>query len=679
MRSLFRRALGQILVDGKFLSKRTLDRALEQQKQTHDLLGAVLVRMGVLCPSDVNVPLMIQGHLTSMEDAVKLAAGQRQLLGTLLVLSGKITAAQLDHAIAEHQRTGERLGEVFIRLGMLTKMQLKGLLDLQHNQESPASNPLRLGELLVTSGCITRDQLNLALAKQSQTGQKLGEVIVSEGFARRSQINHVVRLQKMCVNAVLAAILSMGVTAAASASSVSLQWNPATDGSVAGYRVHYQADSEIQPFQGPAPMDVQSATTATIGNLDPSHAYSFAVTAYDASGAESIYSNVITVPEAVPPTTALTAPAATTTLSGVVTVAASATDNVGVTKVEFYVNGVLQGTSLAAPFTYAWDTTALAAGSYTLMTKAYDAAGNVGQSATVTVKVFNDLTAPTASLTSPGNNMTVGGIVNVSASASDNVAVSRVEFYLNNSLLSATNVPPYAYNWDSKLAANGIYTLSAIAYDAAGNAGQSQIVTVNVFNDLLAPTVAVTAPGSGSTVSGTVTVTASASDNVGVSKVEFYRDGAVVAISSGAPYSYSWDTTSVANGSYTLTAKAYDSAGNAGVSQTSTVTVSNVIPDTIAPAVSIAYPTSNSKVSGTVALSVNASDNVGVARVEYYLSGNLVGSSSASPFGYSWDSRTVGDGNYVLTAKAYDAAGNSATSSGSVVTVSNARTTGRKR
>ncbi len=94
-------------------------------------------------------------------------------------------------------------------------------------------------------------------------------------------------------------------------------------------------------------------------------------------------------PDTTPPTTSITAPAAGATVSGTTTVTATATDDVGVTRVEFYVDGALKATDTAAPYTFAWDTTAYAAGSHGLATMAYDAAGNVGTSATVTVTVSN--------------------------------------------------------------------------------------------------------------------------------------------------------------------------------------------------------------------------------------------------------------------------------------------------
>ncbi|NOK20015.1 M20/M25/M40 family metallo-hydrolase [Corallococcus carmarthensis] len=95
-------------------------------------------------------------------------------------------------------------------------------------------------------------------------------------------------------------------------------------------------------------------------------------------------------------------------------------------------------------------------------------------------------------------------------------------------------------------------------------------------SDTTAPTVALTAPASGATVNGTTSITATASDNVGISKVEFLVDGAVKGTVFSSPYSYAWDSRTVANGSHTVTAKAHDSAGNNTTATARTVTVANV-------------------------------------------------------------------------------------------------------
>jgi subtilisin family serine protease len=93
--------------------------------------------------------------------------------------------------------------------------------------------------------------------------------------------------------------------------------------------------------------------------------------------------------------------------------------------------------------------------------------------------------------------------------------------------------------------------------------------------DTTAPTTSLTAPLSGSTLSGTVTLSASAADNVGVSKVEFFSGTTLIGTDTTAPYSISWNTTGAANGAYSLSAKAYDTAGNVGSSPFVFVNVSN--------------------------------------------------------------------------------------------------------
>jgi hypothetical protein len=93
--------------------------------------------------------------------------------------------------------------------------------------------------------------------------------------------------------------------------------------------------------------------------------------------------------------------------------------------------------------------------------------------------------------------------------------------------------------------------------------------------DITLPTTSITAPANGATVSGVVNVTANASDNVGVTKVEFWLDGALKSTDTTSPYAWSWDTATATNGSHSIVSKAYDAALNVGTSATVSVTVSN--------------------------------------------------------------------------------------------------------
>src|SRR5205823_5183978 len=222
-------------------------------------------------------------------------------------------------------------------------------------------------------------------------------------------------------------------------------------------------------------------------------------------------------------------------------------------------------------------------------------------------------------LSAPAAGSTVAGTVTVSAAASDNVGVAGVQFLLDgNNLGGEDATSPYAVTWDTTTAANGPHTLTARARDAAGNTTVSGAVTVTVNNDTTPPTVTLTAPTAGANLSGAVTVSADAGDNVGVAGVQFLLDDvALSAEDTAAPFAVSWDTTTAANGAHVLKARARDAAGNVTTSVRVSVTVSNV--DATPPSVTLTAPANGATVSGTVTVSANAGDNVGVAGVQFLL------------------------------------------------------------
>ena len=194
----------------------------------------------------------------------------------------------------------------------------------------------------------------------------------------------------------------------------------------------------------------------------------------------------------------------------------------------------------------------------------------------------SDTTAPVVSVTSPTAGQTVAGATAVTASATDNVSVAGVQFRLDGASLGAEDTTvPYSVSWDTTATTDGSHTVTAVARDAAGNTAVSGGVAVTVDNsssDSTPPTVSITAPTSGSTVSGSITVSANASDNVAVAGVQFKRDSVNIGgEDTSAPYSVSLDTTTLTNGSHTLTAVARDTSNNATVSAGVTVTVDNAI------------------------------------------------------------------------------------------------------
>jgi len=285
------------------------------------------------------------------------------------------------------------------------------------------------------------------------------------------------------------------------------------------------------------------------------------------------------------PTVTITAPTAGKTESGSVTVSATVTDSVGVTSVQFLLDGANVGGLLtASPYNYLWDTTKSTSGTHTLKATAKDVNGNVGTSASVSVTVQNstDTTPPTVSITSPANGAAVTGTITVSANASDNVAVASVQFRVDGANVgTADTSAPYSYALNTATLTNGSHSLTAVAKDTAGNTATSTAVAITVKNaaDTTPPTVSITSPANGATVGGTITILASASDNVGVASVQILVDGAPLgAKDTTSPYSAQWNTASVSNGSHTIAAQAWDLAGNTATSSNVVVTVSQTPP-----------------------------------------------------------------------------------------------------
>lgn len=214
---------------------------------------------------------------------------------------------------------------------------------------------------------------------------------------------------------------------------------------------------------------------------------------------------------------------------------------------------------------------------------------------TITVSAAPDTTPPTVSITSPLNGATIHDTQLITVNASDNVGIDHVDFYrsLKNGtqatiLMGGGTPPSYSYSWDTTLAGgNGSYVIVAKAYDAATNSTTSTPITVNVLNtvnpgpDTTPPTVSWVSPVANASLASTVTLSANAGDNIGVTKVDFYRGTTIIdtdTTATGGNYSITWDTTSVANGTYSLTAKAYDAANNVTTSTPAiSVTVNNII------------------------------------------------------------------------------------------------------
>ncbi len=457
--------------------------------------------------------------------------------------------------------------------------------------------------------------------------------------------------------------------------------------------------------------------------------------------------------DAVAPTISITAPANGAGVSGVVTITASASDNIGVSRVEFFVDGVLLETDTTSPYSALWDTAGEANGSHSLTAKAYDAAGNTATSPAIGVTVsggVEDVTPPSVNLTFPTNGSTVSGTVTMSASASDDLGVTKVEFFVD-AVSIGTGTPagpagPWTLAWNTTGVAAGSHTLMVKAFDAKGNTGTDNDTTVTVSqtslaleetfsdrdstadlydttgwtaggyetsadNHTVAPAGSSSALGYASSgiscATGVRTETLSRSVTLGSNpKLTYWRKldlMALVNISTTASFKAKVNTTVVdqqvvtyanyaetawtqrasldlaafANQTVTL---AFEVSANSNVcievwakAWLDDITISNpaAAADTTAPTVNVTTPLNGATVSGAVDVTATASDGVGVAKVELYVDGTLLATDTSSPYSITWDTTSVPNGSHRIMAKANDAAGNVGTDDDTTVTVSN--------
>jgi peptidoglycan/xylan/chitin deacetylase (PgdA/CDA1 family) len=198
----------------------------------------------------------------------------------------------------------------------------------------------------------------------------------------------------------------------------------------------------------------------------------------------------------------------------------------------------------------------------------------------------NPATPPAVSLTGPAAGTTVSGTVALSANASDDKGVAGVQFKVDGTNVGTEDTTaPYSVNWNTTTVANGAHAITAVARNINGLSTTSSPTQVTV-NNATAPTVSITSPANGATVTETQNITAAAaSPGASVAGVQFKLDGANLgAEDTTGPYEFSWDTHTATPGTHTLTAVVRSTNGLTATSAPVTVTVEdehehNIIPN----------------------------------------------------------------------------------------------------
>jgi hypothetical protein len=242
--------------------------------------------------------------------------------------------------------------------------------------------------------------------------------------------------------------------------------------------------------------------------------------------------------------------------------------------------------------------------------------------------------------------------------ATDQPSDSQLDYgtstaYGTSSALNSSMVSAHSVNLSSLNPAT-LYHYRVKSKNAAGLLSTSGDFTFTTANgqDTTPPIVSITSPVSGATVSGTITVAATASDNVGVAGVQFQVDGTNTGAEvTSVPYALSLDTTKLSGGSHSLTAVARDAAGNHATSSAVTVTVSNATVPVIT-----AQPTNQSVTTGqTATFSVTAT---GTAPLSYQWKKNGATISGATAASYTTPVTTSADNASTFQVVVSNAAGN---------------------
>lgn len=249
------------------------------------------------------------------------------------------------------------------------------------------------------------------------------------------------------------------------------------------------------------------------------------------------------------------------------------------------------------------------------------------------------------------------------AIASGTPAATNVDFYADGVLIGSAAASPFSLVWSNPPL--GSIALTAVA-TGDGASATSAVVHITILSNA-APAVSLTGPADGARfmAPASMVLSATASDDFGISAVAFYAGANLLGTAEKSPYTWNW--TGVPAGTYPLAAVATDVYGVAATSAVVTVVVTN----NAAPAVALTSPANNAVIAAptNVLLTATASDSDGVVTgVEFFLNGGKLGEDNTAPYSLTW-SNVLLSGVYSLYAVATDNAGVRATSAVVSVTV----------
>jgi hypothetical protein len=335
---------------------------------------------------------------------------------------------------------------------------------------------------------------------------------------------------------------------------------------------------------------------------------------------------------------------------------------VTVTRVDFLADGVLIGSDSTAPYSVAW--TPSATGTVVLTAQVTDS-GNNTATATLSVPVVV-ANAPTVALTIGGGSavIPIGSArvfgVDINAGVTTGfVAIDRVEFYYDGSLIATDVAAPYNYAF---VAPNqpGAHQVYARVIDILGQTTNSAVFGINITPPVGSlPNVAISYPVNGAygPTGNVIAITGTVADSDGtISSVQVFANGVLVgnASVSGGAWSINWNPQTI--GAISLTAIATDDKANAVVAPASIFNVTDTTSPTLTLSVSPGGATLPAGATRNILATATPSVGRALARVEFFVNGGKVGEKTSAPYSYRYTAPTI-PGTYIFSARATDNAG----------------------
>jgi len=459
--------------------------------------------------------------------------------------------------------------------------------------------------------------------------------------------------------------------------ATTLTWDAST-GTVTGYRIYYGLNSGN--YSGME--EVGNVTQYSLSNLplQEKATYYFVVKAFNAAG-ESDPSNEVTYycPDSTPPVPPQGLSKQISGASVVLSWTANTETDLAGYNVYQRTSAGIYGTPSSPGKVNTYTASGLTAGiTYYFAVSALDNTSNEsGYSSEVSASI-GDSTPPTVTIASPTSGSTyatAGGTITLSGTATDNVGVTTVAWANAANRTSGTATGTSSWSKSGISLASGSNTITVTASDGAGNTASDTLTVTYTAPDTTEPAISITSPTAGSTyaaTTGTISLSGTASDNVGVNRVAWAN--AANGTSGIATGTTSWSVSAISliEGSNNLAVTATDSTGNM---TSATLTVTYSVPktvtaaDTTKPTVIIKTPTTNTTYrtrSSSVKMAGTASDNVGITRVTWVNTANGARGTATGTASWSVSRITLKIGTNDLVITAYDAAGNASTDTLSV-------------